>query len=1434
MENLSHSRNPSRSASSLQKKACNGNNGGFSYGSGKTTNIATTYDDVFGGPPRFGAPTLSPRLEDYCEIFAGFNGSSRAAVSSIPVLDLPLVDDRDVYFDVRSQGFDYREVFGGFNDLDLAPSYEELFLQRSTVGDCDSSDDAWTPEEVESFSGKSPSFSNGRDSYDSIDGCTEFNISYNKASQISDTNISSGGVIRVADLGAIPGYTVAVDEMVSASGTTKLNNKESGPSSVGRGKYAQEYYSGVTSFPSEPFVTVSEIGLKTHPTGIPPPSRPPPMLKSEFRSSASNSRTTGSEGSVEGSSPPFFDVEVDARSAAVKEAMVKAEAKLKSAKHLFERKRDGEEKSSHTAGLPGLERNIGVARTSLRDKYGSKSRSSQGSANSDGNDEWEEATQFVDLVRTEQPRNADENSGGKGDSFPLNAGFFDQKLTQEANLGWEKQRRRAKGDREDHEAKTLPKHPGTRKATSRHKRHEDRLAEKAPEEPKDEKNLLRPEENKPLIEKPAKQRKELHCEEKTKRIQNHQSDRRAHRKAAEKNQDCVFDWEQNARKLREALGLADNESTLEISLEIKGNGKTLGMRGETDETKLNEALRRMEEETRSKEARVKEETDSREREAFEKAENEKKIKAALEQEEKLKVAREKEENERRAAEAREKAEQERKMKAQEEYELRLKEAFEKEEKNRRMREAREKAEQERKMKEHEEYELRLKEAFEKEEKNRRMREAHEKAEHERKLERKIKEAREKEEKERRIKEASEKAELERRLKETLEQEEKERRIKEIQEREENERRAKEVLEQAENERKLKEALEQKEKEKRVKEALENEKNEKKLKEAVEQKEKERRVKEAFEKEENEKKLKEAIELEEKEKRLIEAFERAEIERSLQEDLEQEEMGMRLQEAKEREERERKQRENQEHQENEMKQHEFAREERDKRERDACEMEKPCETTNKGHGEKCSKESLSDTSEEDGRVDNHESVNKRGEEEEGPSQREESWSEEACPWKVFEKNLKDASQSEGTNDLDAESGIFERNEEEPQLGENGSYNQLSGELGEESTSVTDNVQGGKLNQKSKKFESTIDASVLKGDGGLKERSDDENVRNAGVGRDQRNPEESKCANKAPSQERGSTQAGSNQDAKLERPLPSRVSVQREKEAERLKRERDSEMERLRKMEEEREREREREKDRMAFDQRALADARERLEKACAEARERSLPDKVSMEARLRAERAAVERATAEARERAAEKAAFDARERMERSVSEKQFQSSGFFGERMERSVSDKQFQNSASFGASRYQNSPGADGESPQRYTSRLERHRRTADRVAKALAEKNMRDLVAQREQAERLRVAETLDADVKRWSSGKEGNIRALLSTLQYILGPESGWQPLPLTEVITSAAVKRAYRKATLCVHPDKLQQRGANIHQKYICEKVFDLLKEAWNRFNSEER
>ncbi|WOL10976.1 auxilin-like protein 1 isoform X2 [Canna indica] len=321
----------------------------------------------------------------------------------------------------------------------------------------------------------------------------------------------------------------------------------------------------------------------------------------------------------------------------------------------------------------------------------------------------------------------------------------------------------------------------------------------------------------------------------------------------------------------------------------------------------------------------------------------------------------------------------------------------------------------------------------------------------------------------------------------------------------------------------------------------------------------------------------------------------------------------------------------------------------------------------------------------------------------------------------------------------------------------------------------------------------------------------------------------------------------------------------------------EKERARLLEEEKEREREREKDRAAVEratreahERAFTEARERAEriavervtsevrqravkeaqvkaeKTSSENYEKSLTEKAAREARLRAERAAVERATAEARERAveralAEKTAADARERAERNnatysdIMRKDTVTEMHPKAKDKDGPQDGQLRSAGSWSSNQanYDFADQCEGESVLRCKARLERHQRIAERAAKALAEKNTRDILAQREQAERDKLAEFLDADVKRWSNGKEGNLRALLSTLQYILGPESGWQPIPLTDVITATAVKKAYRKATLCVHPDKLQQRGASIQQKYICEKVFDLLKEAWNRFNSEE-
>ncbi|XP_045823430.1 auxilin-related protein 2-like [Trifolium pratense] len=285
------------------------------------------------------------------------------------------------------------------------------------------------------------------------------------------------------------------------------------------------------------------------------------------------------------------------------------------------------------------------------------------------------------------------------------------------------------------------------------------------------------------------------------------------------------------------------------------------------------------------------------------------------------------------------------------------------------------------------------------------------------------------------------------------------------------------------------------------------------------------------------------------------------------------------------------------------------------------------------------------------------------------------------------------------------------------------------------------------------------------------------------------------------------------------------------------------------------------------ERAAADAKERAEKAAAEAKERearATAARAEAEARVKAERAA-DRAAAEARERAAAAARKNQqknendlesffgmgarpnsaprppRTTSTESVFENQFQSdatrkSTSVSSNMKKASSSTNIHDDLSsiFGAAPSSGEfQEVEGESEERRKARLERHQRSQERVAKALAEKNQRDLQTQREQAERSRLGETLDFEIKRWSAGKEGNLRALLSTLQYVLWPECGWQPVGLTDLITAAAVKKAYRKATLCIHPDKVQQKGANLQQKYIAEKVFDLLKEAWNKFNSEE-
>ncbi|KAJ6390276.1 hypothetical protein OIU77_024487 [Salix suchowensis] len=184
------------------------------------------------------------------------------------------------------------------------------------------------------------------------------------------------------------------------------------------------------------------------------------------------------------------------------------------------------------------------------------------------------------------------------------------------------------------------------------------------------------------------------------------------------------------------------------------------------------------------------------------------------------------------------------------------------------------------------------------------------------------------------------------------------------------------------------------------------------------------------------------------------------------------------------------------------------------------------------------------------------------------------------------------------------------------------------------------------------------------------------------------------------------------------------------------------------------------------ERAAAEAKERAERAAAEARERENAEAREREAR---ERVAVERAAAEARERAATAA------RANHQKSENDLES--FFSTRANsaprpRTNTSDPFSDSQNnrgseavrkmsagasssmrkastinivddftslFGGS-YAEVLGSsgefqevEGETEERRKARLERHQRTQERAAKAVAEKNHRELLAQREQAER-----------------------------------------------------------------------------------------------------
>jgi tetratricopeptide (TPR) repeat protein len=103
-------------------------------------------------------------------------------------------------------------------------------------------------------------------------------------------------------------------------------------------------------------------------------------------------------------------------------------------------------------------------------------------------------------------------------------------------------------------------------------------------------------------------------------------------------------------------------------------------------------------------------------------------------------------------------------------------------------------------------------------------------------------------------------------------------------------------------------------------------------------------------------------------------------------------------------------------------------------------------------------------------------------------------------------------------------------------------------------------------------------------------------------------------------------------------------------------------------------------------------------------------------------------------------------------------------------------------------------------------------------------------REDDQKLRITDQVEARVNAWKQGKEANIRALLSSLHTLLWSELNWKTIGLGDVLTEKQVKICYMRAIGKLHPDKLSQT-TTVDQKLMANLVFATLNRSWDEFQN---
>ncbi|CAD7705465.1 unnamed protein product [Ostreobium quekettii] len=146
-----------------------------------------------------------------------------------------------------------------------------------------------------------------------------------------------------------------------------------------------------------------------------------------------------------------------------------------------------------------------------------------------------------------------------------------------------------------------------------------------------------------------------------------------------------------------------------------------------------------------------------------------------------------------------------------------------------------------------------------------------------------------------------------------------------------------------------------------------------------------------------------------------------------------------------------------------------------------------------------------------------------------------------------------------------------------------------------------------------------------------------------------------------------------------------------------------------------------------------------------------------------------------------------------------------------------------------YANKGGEEGEPEVRRMLRTQREQKKHAKMVEALETKIRRDQEEVERQEAQHEYKEAYVPMIQAWKDQHRANIRGMLTSLHTMLWEGTSWKILTVADVLEPGQVKKAYMKANLIVHPDKVRQKNGTNEQVVIADMVFDALKEAWNEF-----